>query len=104
MRIERVPHRLRDRQYPSTQVIQGQAHLDTLIVQLEAVLNTAHEDFADLEAVAALLGAALQPALLVRDVTVNDTVTNRLADDILCVFFRVKMELDADIPERDARV
>lgn len=78
------------------------AHLHAFVVELEAVLDATHEDLADLEAVSALLGAALQPAALMRDVAVDNAVTNRLADDVLSIFLGVKVQLDTDVPKGDA--
>ena len=82
--------------------VRNYTHLDTLVVKLETVLNTTHEDFADFEAVAALLRATLQPTLFVRDVAVDDTITDCLADNVLSILLGVKMQLDADVAERDA--
>jgi hypothetical protein len=38
------------------------------------------------------------------DGRVDHTVLDRLADDVLSVLFRVEVELQADVAQRDARV
>lgn len=73
-------------------------------MQLETVRDTAHEHVTDFKPVPALLHAALQPTLLVQDATFNDTIPDRFPNDILSIFFRVEVKLNADIPEGDTRV
>lgn len=79
-------------------------NLDTLVVQLQAILDTAREDIADLRAVSALLAAALHPALLVHNAALDDAIADRLADDVLRILLRVEVQLHADVAERNARV
>ena len=73
-------------------------------MQLQTVLDTLHEDVRDIKPVPALLRATLHPALLMHDVSVNDAIPNRLSDNILRIFFRVQVQLDADIAEADTSV
>ena len=79
-------------------------HFDALVVQLQAVLDTSHEHVRHIEPVPALLRATLHPALFVDDPSFNDTIADRLAHDVLRVFFGVQMQLHADITQADPRV
>ena len=38
------------------------------------------------------------------NLALNDAVADRLTNDVLRVFLRVEVELDADVAQRDARV
>jgi hypothetical protein len=73
-------------------------------VELHTVPDPAREDLGDFRAVGTLVRAALHPAALVHDAAVDDAVADRLANDVLRVLLAVEVELDADVPERDARV
>ena len=77
----------------------GQADLDTLVVQFQAIANPPGKHIADVESVIALLATAFHPPLLVHDAALDDAIADRLTHDVLCVFFRVEMELDANVPE-----
>jgi hypothetical protein len=46
----------------------------------------------------------LHPPLFVLDLGLNYTIANRLAHDVLCVFFRVQRQLLSDCAEGNARV
>lgn len=76
-------------------------HFHALIVQLHAISDPTAENLCDFVPVPTLIPAALHPALLVHNPAVDDAVADRLADDVLCVFLRIKVELDADVAERD---
>ena len=73
-------------------------------MQLQTVLDTLHEYVCHVEAVAALLTATLHPALFVHDATLDNTVSDCLPHNILCIFFAVKMQFATDVMEGDTRV
>lgn len=62
------------------------------------------ENLADFGPVPALLAITLHPTLLVDDAALDDPIADGLADDVLRIFLRVKMELHADVAEGDTRV
>ena len=79
-------------------------HLHALVVQLQTVVDTPREHVADLRPVPTLLPTTFHPALLVHDAAFNDAVPNRLPDDVLRVLLRVKVQLHANVSQRDAGI
>ena len=73
-------------------------------MQVQAKRNPAPKEFANFRAVVVLLRRALHPALLVDNTTLDDAVTDGLANNVLRIFFRVEVQLNADVSEGDARV
>lgn len=79
-------------------------YLDALVMQLQAIPNPPREHIANLRAISALLATALHPPLLVHDAPLDDTISDGLAHNVLGVFLRVEVQLNADVAEGDARV
>lgn len=96
-------------------------HFDTLIVQLKAECDSSTKYVHDFGSIsfhnACDCGACLalspasafipfcdHPTFLVHDSGVDNTILDSLANNVFCVFFRIKVELEADVPERDAGV
>jgi len=71
-------------------------------VQTES--NTTSKDFANFGPIPILLRTTFHPTLFMYDASLDDTIANGFAYDVLCVFLGVKMELDADIAQRDAGI
>ena len=51
-----------------------------------------------------LITSRNHPPLFMDDSRIYHTVLDRLSDDVLGVLFRVEVELEADVAQRDARV
>ena len=79
-------------------------HLHALVVQLQTVVDAPREHVADLRPVSTLLPTAFHPALLVYDAAFDDAISDRLPNDVLRVLLRVKVQLHADVPQRDAGI
>jgi hypothetical protein len=88
----------------SPKTFKTDAYLDALIVQVKTKTNTPSEHFANFRTITALLCSTFHPSLFVHNSTFDDTVPNGFPDDVLCIFLRVEVELDADIPERYAGI
>jgi hypothetical protein len=73
-------------------------------MQLQAVPNPTREHFTNFRSVPSLLPATLHPALLMHDTTLDDTITNCLSDNIFGILFRVQVQFDAYVAQRDAGI
>jgi hypothetical protein len=73
-------------------------------VQLQAETNTPCEHIADFRTITTLLDTTLHPPLLVYYSALNNAIPDSLANDVLRVFLGIQVELDTNIPERNARV
>jgi hypothetical protein len=104
MSIKREPHCLQMGEPPFNIRSAKATYFDALVVQLQAIPNAAREHLADLRAISCLLATALHPAFLVYDAALDDTVANRLTNDVLGVLLRVEMQFDAYIAQRDTGV
>jgi hypothetical protein len=104
MSIKREPHCLQVGELPFNIRTAKITYFDALVVQLQAIPNAPREHLADLRAISCLLATALHPALLVYDTAFDDTIANRLTDDVLGVFLRIEMQFDAYIAQRDTGV
>ena len=76
-------------------------HLDTLVMKIQAESNSAAEEFANFGSIIVLVGCAFQPAFLMDNPTFDDTVPDSFTDDILGILFRVQVQLDTNVTERD---
>jgi len=73
-------------------------------MQLQAVPNPTREHLTDFRSVPSLLPATLHPAFFMHNTTLDDAITNCLSNDILSILFRVQVQFDAYVTQRDARV
>ena len=80
------------------------AHLHTLIMQLQTIPDTSAEHFADFRTVPVLSSFTFHPTFLMDDPTLDDTISDSLSDNILCVLFGIQMKFQADITQRNARI
>ena len=73
-------------------------------MQLQTIPNPTREHLTNFRSVTSLLPATLHPAFLMHDTTLDDTITNCLTDNILSILFRVQVQFDAYVAQRDAGV
>jgi hypothetical protein len=61
-------------------------------MQLQTIPDTSAEHLADFRTVPVLSSFTLHPAFLVDDATLDNTVSDSLSDDILCVLFGIQVK------------
>lgn len=73
-------------------------------MQVQTEPDSPPEPFADFGSIATLRTTALHPPFLVHNPSLNDTIPDGFANDILCVFFGVEVQFHADIAKRYAGI
>ena len=79
-------------------------YLDTLIMQIQTKRNPPSENITNLRSISSLLSSAFHPPVLMHDPSFNHTISNRFTRDVLRVFFRIQMQLVANVAERDTGI
>jgi len=79
-------------------------YLDALIMQIQTKRNPPSKHITNLRSISSLLSSTFHPPVLMHDPPFNHTISNGFTRNILCVFFRIQMQLVANVAERDTGV
>lgn len=73
-------------------------------MQLQTISDTTAENLADLRAITILPSFTFHPTFLVNYPTLDDAISDGLADDVLRIFFGIQVQFEAYITQRNARI
>jgi hypothetical protein len=82
----------------------NKTYLDTLVMEVQAESNPTTEEFANFRSIIVLVGRALQPAFLMNNPTFDDPIPDSFTNDILGVLFRVQVQFDTNVTERNSGI